>query len=82
MQKPFAHSPVNKKARDSSLSRWELSIVASVGAIMLFMISFAFVTQPSRTDSAANGSLYSSGEFSPGMPSRNEPRAALISVRK
>ncbi len=46
MQKPFAYSPVNANAGDCSLSRWELSVVALVGAIMLFMISYALVTTP------------------------------------
>ena len=43
MQKPLAYSPVHKIAQNTFLSRRQLSIIAFVGAIMVFMISFALV---------------------------------------
>jgi hypothetical protein len=53
----------------SSKSRWEFSIVALVGAVMLLMISLALVNpQHGRSDSAGNFSLFSSSEFSSGVP--------------
>jgi hypothetical protein len=68
MQKPLAYSPVNENAQASSLSNWEVLVVAFVGAVMLFMISFAFVMQHSRGDFAAKGSPSSSSEFALAMP--------------
>ena len=42
-------------SREQSISSWEFSIVAFVGVVMLFMVSFAFVsTQYGRGDSAAD----------------------------
>jgi hypothetical protein len=67
MQKPLAYSSIDPIARDSFFSIWELPIVALVGVVMLFMISFAFANPSSGNDRAANGHL-SSGEFSTGMP--------------
>jgi hypothetical protein len=67
MQKPLAYSSIDPIARDSFFSIWELPIVALVGVVMLFMISFAFANPSSGNDHAANGHL-SSGEFSTGMP--------------
>jgi hypothetical protein len=67
MQKPFAYSPVSQKNHAWSLSMWELSILALVVAVMLFMISFAFVNPPSASDHAASERAAPS-EFSTGMP--------------
>ena len=74
MQAP-SYSPVNKNALEpsisgeSSIANWEFSIVAFVGVVMLFMISFAFVsTQHGRGDSAANVSVFSSSAFLSGVP--------------
>ncbi len=47
---------------------WELPVLALVGAVMLFMISFALVNPSSLNDHAANGQLSLAGEFSTGMP--------------
>jgi hypothetical protein len=68
MQKPLAYSPINNSARDSSLANWEMLVIAFVAAIMLFMISFALVTQYGRSVSVADGSLSSSSEFALAMP--------------
>jgi hypothetical protein len=69
MQKPFAHSPLHNIAQNSVLSRGQLLIIAFVGAIMVFMISFALVNvQYGSSDSAAHSSLSASSEFSSGMP--------------
>jgi hypothetical protein len=46
---------------------WELPVLALVGAVMLFMISFALVNPSSAKDQTANGRL-PPGEFSAGMP--------------
>ena len=67
MQKPFAYSPISQKNHASSLSMWELSILALVVAVMLFMISFALVNPPSASDHAASERAAPS-EFSTGMP--------------
>ena len=69
MPKLFANSPVHKIAQNTFLSRRQLSIITFVGAIMVFMISFALVNvQYGRSDSAVHSSLSSSSEFSSGMP--------------
>jgi hypothetical protein len=68
MQKPLADSPVHKIAQNTFLSRRQLSIIAFVGAIMVFMISFAVVVQYGSSDFAAHSSLSASSEFSSGMP--------------
>jgi hypothetical protein len=68
MQKPLAYSSIDPIVRDSFFSMWELPLVALVGAVMLFMISFALANPSSRNDHAANGQLVSSGEVSTGMP--------------
>jgi hypothetical protein len=69
MQKPLAYSPVHKIAQNNFLSRRQLSIIAFVGAIMVFMISFALVNvQYGRSNSAVHSSLSSFSEFSSGMP--------------
>ncbi len=67
MQKPRATSPNIPDARDLLFSIWELPVVTLVGAVMLFMISFALVNPSSAKDQAANGHI-PSGEFSTGMP--------------
>jgi hypothetical protein len=68
MQNPFASSPVNKNAQDASLYNWEIVIIAFVAAVMLFMISFALVTQYRGGDSDADGSVSLAREFSLAMP--------------
>jgi hypothetical protein len=67
MQKPRAYSSINPIDRDSFLSTWELPIVALVGVVMLFMISFA-LANPSSGHDDASGHLALAGEFSTGMP--------------
>jgi hypothetical protein len=67
MQKPLAYPAINPNVHDSFFSMWELPVLALVGAVMLFMISFALVYPSSANDQAANGHL-SPGEFSTGMP--------------
>ena len=67
MQEPLAYSSINPIVRDSFFSTWELPIVALVGVVMLFMISFA-LANPSSQDDHANGQLVSADEFSTGMP--------------
>ena len=68
MQKPLAYSSINPIDRDSFFSTWELPIVALVGVVMLFMISFALANPSSGNDNTANGHLALAGEFSTGMP--------------
>jgi hypothetical protein len=68
MQKPLAYLPIRQHVQGSSLSMWESSILALVGAVMLFMIGFALVSPPSARVSAAGGDLLLSDEFSTGMP--------------
>ena len=69
MQAPLAYSPVNRNVPLSSKSRWEFSIVALVGAVMVLMIGLALVNpQHGRSDSAGNLSLFSASEFSSGVP--------------
>jgi hypothetical protein len=67
MQKPSAYSSIDPIARDSFFSMWELPIVALVGVVMLFMISFA-LANPSSLHNGADGHLSLAGEFSTGMP--------------
>ena len=67
MQKPLAYSSIDPIVRDSFFSMWELPVLALVGAVMLFMISFALVNPSSAKDQTANGHI-PSGEFSTGMP--------------
>jgi hypothetical protein len=66
MQKPLAYSLTNPKVRNSFFSMWELPLVASVGVVMLFMISFALVNPSSGHSESGQVSL--AGEFSTGMP--------------
>jgi hypothetical protein len=47
---------------------WEMPIVAFVGVVMLFMISFALVNPSSGHDHTANGQLSLADDFSRGMP--------------
>jgi hypothetical protein len=68
MQKPLAYSSIDPIVRDSFFSMWELPLVALVGAVMLFMISFALANPSSHNDHDANGQLVSSDEVSTGMP--------------
>ena len=68
MQKPFADSPINPNVPASYISMWELPVLALVGAVVLFMISFALVNPSSGSDHAANRQLSLAGEFSTGMP--------------
>ena len=69
MQAPLAYSPVNRTTQRSSIFNWEFSIVGFVGAVMLLMISLALVNpQHGRSDAAGNFSLFSSSEFSSGVP--------------
>ena len=68
MQKPLAYSSTDPIVRDSFFSMWELPIVALVGVVMLFMISFALANPSSGNDHAANGQPFLTGEFSTGMP--------------
>jgi hypothetical protein len=69
MQKPFGYPPVHKIAQDFFLSRRQISIIAFVGAIMVFMIGFALVIlEYGKSDSAAHSTLSSSSAFSSGMP--------------
>jgi hypothetical protein len=68
MPAPFAYSAVSQNARRSSTSSWEYSVVAFAAAVMLFMIGFALVAPHGSSDSAANASLFSSSEFSSGVP--------------
>jgi hypothetical protein len=68
MQKPLEYSSIDPIARDSFFSVWELPIVALVGVVMLFMISFALANPSSGHDHAANGKLSVAGDFSTGMP--------------
>jgi hypothetical protein len=68
MQKPFAYSSIDPIVRESFLSAWELPIVALVGVVMLFMISFAFADPSTGSDHAASRQLSPAGEFSTGMP--------------
>ena len=68
MQKPLAYSSINQNVQHSFFSMWELPLVALVGVVMLFMISFALANPSSRNDHAANGQLVSSNEVSTGMP--------------
>jgi hypothetical protein len=69
MQKPFAYSSIKPIVQDSFFSTWELPIVALVGVVMLFMISFALANPSTGHDHAANGQLsVAGGEFSIGMP--------------
>jgi hypothetical protein len=67
MQKPFAYPAINPNVHNSFFSMWELPVLALVGAVMLFMISFALVNPSSAKDQTANGRL-PPGEFSAGMP--------------
>ena len=66
MQKPFTYSPTHKTARDFSLSRRELSIIAFVGAVMLLTIGFALID--AQYGGRDTNSISSSDEFSSGMP--------------
>jgi len=69
MQKPLAYSSIDPIARDSFFSVWELPIVALVGVVMLFMISFALANPSSQNDHTANGKVsVAGGEFSIGVP--------------
>ena len=68
MQKPLAYSSIKPIFQDSFFSTWELPIVALVGVVMLFMISFALANPSSQDDHAANGQHAAAGEFSIGMP--------------
>ena len=68
MQKPFAYPAINPNVHNSFFSMWELPVLALVGAVMLFMISFALANPSSHNDHAANGQLVSSDEVSTGMP--------------
>jgi hypothetical protein len=68
MQKPLAYSSIDPIARNSFFSAWELPIVALVGVVMLFMISFALANPSSGNVDAANGHLSRAGELSTGMP--------------
>ncbi|MGD0846852.1 hypothetical protein [Bradyrhizobium sp.] len=69
MPAPLAYSAVSQNARRSSISSFECSVVAFVAAIMLFMIGFALVDpRHGGSDSAANASLFSSRDFSSGVP--------------
>jgi hypothetical protein len=67
MQKPPAYSSIKPIVQDSFFSTWELPILALVGVVMLFMISFALANPSSQNDHVANGHLLP-GEFSTGMP--------------
>jgi hypothetical protein len=66
MQKPLAYSLTNPKVRNSFFSIWELPLVASVGVVMLFMVSFALVNPSSGHNESGQVAL--AGEFSTGMP--------------
>jgi hypothetical protein len=68
MQKPHAYSSINPNVQGSFFSIWELPLLASVGAVMLFMIGFALANPSSGHDHAANGQLSLVGDFSRGMP--------------
>lgn len=69
MQKPFAYSPVHRTARNFSLTRTQISIIAFVVAILVFMIGCALLNERYRSsDSAARSSLSLSSELSTGMP--------------
>jgi hypothetical protein len=68
MQKPLSYSSIKPIVQDSFFSTWELPLVAVVGVIMLFMISFALANPSSHNDYAANGQPSVAGEFSTGMP--------------
>jgi hypothetical protein len=68
MQKPLAYSSIHQNVQHSFFSMWELPIVALVGMVMLFMISFALANPSSGNDHAANGQPFLTGEFSTGMP--------------
>jgi hypothetical protein len=68
MQKSLAYSPINPNINDSFFSMWEMPIVAFVGVVMLFMISFALVNPSSGHDHTANGQLSLADDFSRGMP--------------
>jgi hypothetical protein len=68
MQKPLSYSSIKPIVQDSFFSTWELPLVALVGVVMLFMISFALANPSSHNDHAANGQLVSSDEVSTGMP--------------
>jgi hypothetical protein len=68
MQKPFAYTSINPIVQESFFSAWELPIVALVGVVMLFMISFAFANPSTGSDHAPSGQLSPAGEFSTGMP--------------
>ncbi len=67
MQKPRAYSSIDPIAPVSFFSTWELPIVALVGVVMLFMISFA-LANPSSGHNDADGHRSLAGEFSTGMP--------------
>jgi hypothetical protein len=69
MQQVFAYPQAKKVGQATPLSRFESSIVAVICAVMLFMMNFALVSaQTYKSDSAENGSLFSSSQFLLGTP--------------
>ena len=69
MQKPFTYSSIHSVARDSFISRRQISVIAFAGVMVLFLISLALVGIHYRSSApAAHNTPSSVSEFSSGMP--------------